>query len=370
MYPREYWIDVTRQISLPVLENLAARTLRANMPVEMSWEGREQVTHLEALGRLLAGIAPWLESGDPAAAPLAELAREALDAATDPGSPDFLSFALEGQSVVDTAFLTQGILRAPKTLWEPLPERVKEQLRDALRSTRVTIPGFNNWLLFSAMVETALYYMGAPDWDKMRVDYAIQQHEQWYVGDGHYGDGPAYHADYYNSFVIQPMLVDILAVLGEHPRWSKFVEPVRTRSRRYAAVLERMISPEGTFPPIGRSLAYRFGAMQSLAQMALLQDLPEGVAPAQVREALTAVIRRCMTAPGTFDENGWLRIGLCGAQPGLGERYISTGSLYLCAVGLLPLGLPAEAPFWADAAEPWTAQKVWSGVDVPADHAV
>jgi hypothetical protein len=77
-----------------------------------------------------------------------------------------------------------------------------------------------------------------------------------------------------------------------------------------------------------------------------------------------------MGAPGTFDANGWLRIGLCGHQPSLGEIYITTGSVYLCSLGFLPLGLPAEAPFWADPPADWTARKVWSGKEVPADHFV
>ena len=113
---------------------------------------------------------------------------------------------------------------------------------------------------------------------------------------------------------------------------------------------ERLIAPDGSFPAIGRSLAYRFGAFQLLAQMALRRALPEGVSPAQVRGALTAVIRRTIAAPGTFDADGWLQIGFCGHQPGVGESYISTGSLYLCAVGLLPLGLPPADEFWSAAA--------------------
>ena len=51
------------------------------------------------------------------------------------------------------------------------------------------------------------------------------------------------------------------------------------------------------------------------------------------------LLRRSLEAPDSFDANGWLQIGFCGHQPGVGETYISTGSLYLCAVGLLPLGL-------------------------------
>ena len=106
----------------------------------------------------------------------------------------------------------------------------------------------------------------------MRVDYALRQHEQWYKGDGVYGDGPAFHWDYYNSFVIQPMLLDVLDVCrDEMPAWKELATRVEPRARRYAAILERLIAPDGTFPAIGRSIAYRFGAFQLLAQMALRQ---------------------------------------------------------------------------------------------------
>ncbi len=152
----------------------------------------------------------------------------------------------------------------------------------------------------------------------------------------------------------------------DRPLW-----PCRcARARRYAAILERLVGPDGTFPAIGRSLAYRCGAFHLLAQMALRHALPDGVTPAQARGALTAVIRRSIDVPGTFDANGWLRIGLCGHQPGIGETYISTGSLYLCAVGLLPLGLPAADEFWSAAPQPWTSVRAWSGQPFPIDRAL
>jgi hypothetical protein len=240
----------------------------------------------------------------------------------------------------------------------------------ALVSTRAITPGFNNWLLFSATVEAALAALGAT-WDRMRVDYALRQHDQWYKGDGAYGDGPQFHWDYYNSFVIQPMMLDVLDLCrNQSAAWKELAGRVEQRARRYAAVLERLIAPDGTFPPIGRSLAYRFGALQALAHVALRRSLPEGVSPAQTRAALTAVIRRSIEMPGTFDDQGWLRIGFAGHQPGVGERYISTGSLYLCAVGLLPLGLPASDEFWSAPPQPWTSVRAWSGQAFPIDRAI
>lgn len=374
---RAVWLAILRRLADPVLTNLANETLEARMPVEqVDGANRNAVTHLEAIGRLIAGIAPWLELAPDATeegrlrAQYADLARRAIDRAVDPGSKDYMNFTQGGQPLVDAAFLAHGVLRAPRALHDALEPRTKRNLVAALEATRVIQPGFNNWLLFSATVEAALAKLGAR-WDRMRVDYAIRQHDQWYKGDGVYGDGPQFHWDYYNSFVIHPMLLDVLAVFGpEHAAWKEFAPRAVERARRYAAVLERLIAPDGSFPPIGRSIAYRCGAFQLLAQMALRRELPDGVSPAQVRGALTAVIRRSMEAPGTFDEQGWLRLGFCGHQPGIAERYISTGSVYLCAVALLPLGLDAADPFWSAPAEPWTAARAWAGKAFRIDRAM
>ena len=374
---RARWVELLRRIADPVLANLAEQTLRVRMPVEQAaGADRRPVTHLEAFGRLLAGIAPWIELGADATAEgqsrghLGTLARRALENAVNPSSPDFLNFASRGQPLVDAAFLAQGLLRAPRALKGSLDAATTRNLVAALEVTRATTPPFNNWLLFSATVEAGLAALDAK-WDATRVEYAVRQHEQWYKGDGAYGDGPSFHWDYYNSFVIHPMLVDVVAALRDKmPLLRDAAARVEERARRYAAVQERLIGPDGTFPPIGRSLAYRCGAFHVLAQSALRRALPEGVAPSQVRGALTAVIRRTLEADGTFDPGGWLRIGFCGHQPAVGETYISTGSLYLCSVAFLPLGLPPADEFWSAAAQPWTSRRAWSGESFPIDHAI
>lgn len=376
---RDEWVRLATRLAEPVLGALAAGRLRATMPVELSATAtaeRRQYAHLEAVGRLLAGIAPWLELGADATPEgvtrgrLAGLAREGLRHATDPASPDFLNFTRGRQPLVDAAFLGHAIVRAPTELLEKLDPTTRRQLADALRSTRPIQPSISNWLLFSAMVEAALCQMGE-SWDRLRVDYAVRQHQQWYKGDGMYGDGPTLHVDYYNSFVIHPMLLDVLRVTGRQTQeWKAIETDAVTRARRYAAIQERLISPEGAFPPLGRSLAYRCGAFQLLGQMALRHELPEGLEPAQVRGAMSAMIRRSMGAAGTFDSSGWLTVGFAGHQPKIGEGYISSGSAYLCAVGLLPLGLPGSDPFWSAPPAPWTSKALWSGADLPPDHAL
>jgi hypothetical protein len=376
---RQYWVRTLTRLAGPVLRNLAGETLKRNMPVECvtgNPADRRKYTHLEAIGRLLAGIAPWLEAPlEPGAErglqqQYAALARQAIGSATDPNSADFLNFHDGAQPVVDCGFLAQAVLRAPNELWRKLDPKVQRNLAAALLSSRVITPGFNNWLLFAATVEAALAVMGER-WDAMRIDYAVRQHQQWYLGDGVYGDGPHFHWDYYNAFVIQPMLVDVLRNIGAHSRnWENLLPDTMARAKRYAAIQERLISPEGTFPAVGRSITYRCGAFQVLAQMALLGELTAPLSGARVRNALTAVIHRSLEAGGTFDSDGWLTVGFCGHQPHLGESYISTGSLYLCAAVLLPLGLRADDAFWTAPAEDWTARRIWRGEDGAADHAI
>ena len=332
---------------------------------------------MEAFGRLLCGIAPWLAlenlSGDEKKlqTEFSRLAQASLDAATNPQSPDFLNFSEGGQALVDTAFLAQGILRAPKILWEPLAAPVKKQIITALKSSRkIATPTKNNWVMFAAMVEAALLKVGEPTLEA-RLENCVRKMLGWYVGDGAYGDGEFFHFDAYNSFVIQPMLLDTLKTLIESDsRFATVFEVVRIRARRFAEIQERSIAPDGTFPLLGRSVTYRFGAFQVLAQMALRRELPEKIKPAQVRGALTAVMQKMMNVTGTFDAHGWLQIGCYGHQPALGESYISTGSLYLCSAAWLPLGLAPTDEFWSAPARKWTSQKICSGENVSADHAL
>jgi hypothetical protein len=372
---RAFAVQTLTRVAEPVLAGLAGGKLKATLPSH-DWEkSRTNFAPLEAFGRTLAGIAPWLELGpDDTAegrvrAHFIDLSLRSLAQATDPQGPDFLNFNQGGQPLVDTAFLALGLLRAPRQLWGGLGPPARSNLVAALKSSRALQPGENNWLLFSATIEAALWRFTG-ECELKPIEYAVRRHEEWYVGDGTYGDGAEFHWDYYNSYVIQPMLLAVLDVCAErgHPLGA-WQPKMLARARRYAAVQERLISPEGTFPVLGRSSAYRFGALQLLADVARRHALPPELPPAVVRGGLTAVIRRMIEAPDTFDAQGWLQVGVVGQQPGLRENYISTGSLYLCLCGLVQLGLPADDPFWTAPAAPWTQKKIWSGADVPADHA-
>lgn len=375
---RAYWISSMLRIVDPVLTNLSNNTLIKNMPVESSADDlqkRREVTHLEAFGRTLTGIAPWLELGidntleGQLRAKYIALTNEGLKNCVDPDSPDKLNFNNGRQPLVDAAFLAHGLLRARTQTWDKLDKVTQTRLIEAFKSTREIKPSETNWLFFSAMVEVALKEFTG-ECDTKIINYALQKHKEWYKGDAWYGDGAEFHLDYYNSFVIQPMMVQVLEVLKKYNmQGADFYDVQLPRYTRYAEQQERMISPEGAYPVVGRSLAYRFGAFQALADVAYRKILPERVYSTQVRSALTSVLKRQVEAKGTFNPEGWLKIGFCGDQIGIGERYISTGSLYLCSGVFLPLGLDSKDEFWSGKAQDWTSKKAYSGQALYLDKA-
>lgn len=99
--------------------------------------------------------------------------------------------------------------------------------------------------MFSATIEAALLEFTG-ECDLKPIHYALKRHKEWYKGDGWYGDGRNFHLDYYNSYVIQPMLIDVLAVMKEHKvEGADFYDVQLQRLIRYADQQEKMISPEG-----------------------------------------------------------------------------------------------------------------------------
>lgn len=384
---RKYWTDLAYKIAAPVLENMSKGELSENMQLELSptWDGRDKrVSYMEAFGRLMDGIAPWLSLPDDDTEEgrrrkqLREWALKSYTHAVNPDSPDYLLWRNEGQPLVDAAYIASSFLRAPTQLWEPLDSLTKQRYIAEFQQLRRIDPPYTNWLLFSATVETFLLSVDA-QYDMYRIHSAIRKIEEWYVGDGWYSDGEHFAFDYYNSFVIQPMYVLTLKTLANkklHMRdraagfSQKQYETALKRMQRFGIILERFISPEGSFPVFGRSMTYRLGVFQPLSLLAWKENLPDELPEGQVRAALTAVMKRMFSINGNFNEKGFLQLGFAGHQPNLADWYTNNGSLYLTSEVFLPLGLPANHSFWTSPAQDWTNKKAWNGADFPKDHAI
>jgi len=165
------------------------------------------------------------------------------------------------------------------------------------------------------------------------------------------------------------MLVEIIEILHIN-KVSVVLSPdlILRRMQRYNESLERLISPEGTYPALGRSITYRMGAFQTLALSAWKYGLPKTLSNGQVRSALTAVIKRMFSKESVFGTNDFLQLGFCGHDPNIADYYTNTGNLYMTSLVFLPLGLPTEHNFWKAEPEEWTSLKAWSGKPFPKDY--
>lgn len=378
---RAYWCKLAYQMAAPVLSNMAKGELQKNMLVEVSpnWDGRnKKVTYMECFGRLMAGIAPWLTLPDDNTEEgkmrkqLRDWALKSYANAVDPQSPDYLLWRGHGQALVDAAYVAESFLRAYDQLWLPLDETTKKRYFEEFTQLRRVDPPYTNWLLFSSTIESFLAKAGAP-YDEYRINSAIRKVEEWYTGDGWYADGPSFAFDYYSSYVFHPMYLETLQAMKDAKaytriHYSKYYDRALRRAQKYSLILERFISPEGTFPVFGRSIPYRMATMQPLALMAWYQTLPAGVSNAQVRCALTATMKRMFEHGDNFNEGGYLTIGFTGRQPNVADWYTNNGSLYMTSLAFLPLGLPASHPFWSDAPQDWTSKRAWNQKPFPKDH--
>lgn len=380
---RKYWTDLAYKMSEPILSNMSKGELRKNMLVEVSptWDNRTQdVVYLEAFARLMSGIAPWISLPDdntPEGKQRKQLREWALAScrnAVDPESPDYINWKAKGTSQIlcDASYLAQAFIRAPKQLWEPLDQVTKDRYVEEFKGLRRYLIAYNNWILFPAMIETFLMTIGE-EYDPFRIDMAMRKIEEWYEADGWYADGPHFAFDYYNGYAIQPMYLEIVQTLFEHKKGPRVnaerVALVTKRIQRYSHFLERMISPEGTFPVFGRSMTYRLAVFQPLMLLALQENLPKQLTEGQVRAGVTAAMKNMFAIEGNFDEKGYLRLGFAGHQPDIADYYTNNGSLYITSLVFLPLGLPADHSFWTSEPQDWTSRKAWSGKPFPKDYA-
>lgn len=211
------------------------------------------------------------------------------------------------------------------------------------------------------------------EYDQYRVNSACRKIEEWYVGDGWYADGPSFAFDYYSSYVFHPMYLETLQAMIDAKAntrldYKKYYDRELKRCQKYSIILERFVSPEGTFPVFGRSIPYRMAAMQPLALMAWYQTLPKDLTNGQVRNALTKGLHRMFDHQQNFNKGGYLTIGFCGSQPNVADWYTNNGSLYMTTLAFMPLGLPADHPFWTAPSQPTTQEKAWNGQAFPKDH--
>ena len=367
---RVYWISQLEKLAKPIMENLSKDSLKIKMPVSKN----QDYQYLEAFGRTFCGISRWLDLKDDSEEDTLrdyyrELAVRGIKNGFNSQAKDNFNVQKGIQPLVDAAYLAQGLLKCPR-VWELLDDSTKINVINSFFNLRRIKPFGNNWLLFASMIEAFLYQKTGYCDEKRLLNGVFSFIYGFYVGDGLYGDGNDFVLNYYNSYVIHPMLLDILLSIQnvDNDKIKECLDLEMKRYARYVQVLERQIMPDGTMPVYGRTVTCRLGVLHAMAEFVCVADTIPTLSMGQLRTAMTTVLKRQLQEQD-FDSQTFLLVGYQGEQLSLAEDYISNGSGYHCATFFLPLGLPPTHPFWTQPDEDWTSRKIYSGGIVEKDVA-
>src|ERR1700761_3469107 len=257
------------------------------------------IPRIECFARTFCGIAPWANKPEESKRIAYQLLHIGLSLLPKGGMSN-------KQYLVEAAYLCMGFLRAPD-LWHTVGSHYQNLFIDFISQAKLIHAQNNNWVLFPAMIETfEMVYLSTGNINI--VGSALAQMENWYAGDGFYKDGPDFQMDYYNSYVIHPMIMEIVSQWMNPPNTIDFGYTIYAkRARRYAIYLENLISPEATFPIMGRSSVYRYAAFAHLSDM-LRRGMLEEDFSIGARTALSNVIVRMH--PYTLNSEAMLELDI------------------------------------------------------------
>ena len=369
-------MQFAERYAVPPLEDLAKDSYA---PKVDAGTPRKDGKGLEAFARIVYSLGSWVfakhvdttEYEDTVKLKLSKLMVSAFEVLFTPGNrntaipcdQDIIDYGYLNLAIVDmlnSPYVGCGLLERVSTGARTRFDNYKNWLKDFC-------PLANNWMLMAVIPEIYSLETKYP-YDAMRIWSAVNLTLSNYKGDGIYGDGRDLHLNYYNSLVIHPVLdfiEDYESELTAIPNLGTALEPQRARSDRYAAVLERQFSPEGTFPVIGRSACYRLGIFHHLARGVSVGNTR--CRPGALRNALQTCLNRL--EPNMFRPDGYLKMGFNNEVENtrLAEPYISTSSLYATGFFLLPLAMSPTHPFWTESDLPWTQKRIWEGEDYSYD---
>lgn len=272
---------------------------------------------------------------------------EGIANGTDPASPEYWGdLHHKDQRMVEMAAIGYGLLMIPEKCWEPLEERIRNNLAEWLGQINRYALAENNWQYFNVIVNLVLKRVGRP-YSEERMEEAMAKYESFYLGNGWYSDGLRPQKDYYVSFAIHYYcLLYAKFMETEDPQRSMLF---RRRAKEFAQTFLYWFDEEGKALPYGRSQAYRFAqaAFWSMCAMTELDGLSLGVLKGIIGRHLSYWLRQPI-----FDNGGVLTIGYAYPNLNMSEGYNAAGSPYWAFKTFAFLALPAEHEFWKVKSEP------------------
>ncbi len=293
---------------------------------------------LEGFARPLWGLTPLAAGG--AEFDHWELYRRGLANGTDPEHPEYWGQVNStDQRMVELAAIGFTLRLVPHLVWEPLPQKAKDNLAAYLKHARTFDYADNNWKFFRILVDLGLEECGV-EFDRSLTEKYLEELDGFYLGDGWYRDGNIRRVDHYIPFAMHFYGL-IYAKLAKND--DKRAAAYRERAGLFAKDIRHWFDEDGGTLAFGRSLTYRFacGGFWGALAFADLEALPWG----EIKGQFMRHLRWWSTQP-IANRDGVLSVGYGYPNLIMSENYNSAGSPYWALKAFLPLALPADHPFW------------------------
>ncbi|WP_111560268.1 DUF2264 domain-containing protein [Paracoccus sediminilitoris] len=306
-----------------------------------------QSSSVEGVVRPLWGLVPLaMGGGERAHWPLL---RQALSEGVDPAHPNYWGPVHDySQRAVEMAAIGMMLMLLPEEGWYPLEDSDKHNLVAWIDGIQRVELVDNNWLFFAILVQEGLRRIGKAD----LVDETLQERylariEEWYLGDGWYGDGPELPIDHYNGFAMHfyALLYVQYGADADSARCRRF----RQRAGLFAVEFAQWFAESGETVMVGRSLIYRFAtaAFWGIAATAEQDQLSIGA----IKGIWARQIRSWRNLP-IFTSDGLLTRGYSYPNLIMSEEYNSPTSPYWAMKAFFPLAFSEHSDFWHAEEEP------------------
>ena len=369
MTDREYLKDVAKRILLPSVADAADRFYNRKDYITTDQVGYK-LTEMEALLRPLWGIAPLLKeedltvSQDGQDVSVGALYRDIMLKGTgDHGDFLFSKYSsrseedFSNQAITEIAAYCIALYLAPEVLWEPYSDSERRTVGEWIKKWSIFALRHsweNNHYWFPIISVTALERLGIDCGDLNDImDHALSFLDSMYVGDGWYQDGVFGRFDYYLAWSnhLYPLLWSMIAEGTRFYDAGRAAE-YRKRTERFVPYYLHCFDTDGSCPPMGRSLSYRFAESAVFAAAALAGcRIPYGAA------------RRALIKNVSYFDNGLnlpdglMKPGYRYPSPSLAESYTSEGGSLWCAKTFIALCLGEDHPFWSAPGEALPIEK-------------
>ncbi len=279
--------------------------------------------------------------------------REGLAAGSDPADPAHWGpDANYHQHHVEMGLLSIALQIAPKDLWDPLSQSVKDRVARWFASCRGGGIVNNNHLFMSVHI---LEFLGKQGYsyrtDRAVITAHLNQLETMHRGGGWFEDGINQAYDHYNAYAFHFYGLWWARLHGgaDQARAQRWRDWARLFVRDY----QYFFAATGEHSAFGRSITYRFNCLNVFG-LALAENATE-LAPGMLRRLCTRNLDFFLSRP-IYQANGCLNLGFTDRFDKIIETYSCGASVYWAAKGFSPLLLPPTHAFWNAAEQPLPAE--------------